>query len=663
VLSKFERNRYTDLGLEMLKSLEKNQLKNGTLYDKFDNSITPDNHYALAFFALAGCLSSTFYNTETKKAEKALEYFTHIPSSKMGHHEFNLLACLLIQEILTEGRLADLAQSSCIDLITNYSKKGPFEAGKNTAHGNNWVAIQALVLLLRYRQFKAPDDLRKADFLIDHYVLRWQLADGLFYDYPRSTSALHFTIPLSYHAKFCMVLSFCAQITGRLDIYHAVLRGLDALSKLVSPSGEGFYFGRTNNAIFGYVSALYAYETMIQHLFSCEPTEENTNRVVVYSKTADALFFYLKTMQELDGSLRLTPGSFALQKSGWDSYMHHTVYNAYASAILLMTPHMTIIEKARPNDKKTDFLRDSGFLIVRSKRNFLVINTKSQGTDLRYSSMIPLIWETNGIALIAPQPIHRSSGGFIPIVTTKNKRISPSDWHNVSVVNNDYGFAIFSEGELIDIPKFVDTKVTFLLQRFKSSKIIRSLLRNSGLIQLAKLERMWNTQLPKQRVPMSLQLYRGVVVPISGEELFIVDALKATNNKGDLRIIPPSFLALSKIADKLSVNRGKLLVKLEGCGDSNFKFEILSPETDKFNRISEVDTSKGPGTLLTPRGAFLANTDDTLHSIVWLKVYKKNQEPHCQIEVKKNTVMINEDTSPELEINTINKTFLSFTKK
>lgn len=662
ILPNFKRNRYTDLGMDVLKSLTKNQLENGTLYDKVDHSNTPDDHYAHTFFALAAYLS---YRCQNAYEEKALEYFSNIPNKKRGHHEFNLLACLLIREILTQGRLASPPQSSCFDLLTDYIKKAPFEAGENTAHGNNWVAIQALDLLLRYHQFKVPDDLQRANHLIDHYVLRWQLPDGIFYDTPRSPNAKYIKTPLTYHAKFCMVLSLYAQISNRCDVYRAVLRGLDALSKLVSPNGEGFYFGRTNNAIFGYVSALYAYETMIRYLLSSKERDKITaDRVIIYRQTADALFSYLKDMQEPEGSLRLTPGSIGLRKAGWDAYMHHTVYNAYASAILLMTPYTQVLKKDYPSDKRTFvyFLENSGFLAVKHERNFLVMNTRGQGVDPRYIGMIPLIWYVEGVDLLPSPPTHKGDFkiGFIPVIISEDRRYVPATWRNINVIKNEYGVTVFSEGVLTEFPNPLNNRTEGLFQRLKSSTTVYNFSRKIGIIQIVKLARAWNKWLYPHIVP--LKLYRGVVISNNGEEMFIVDTLKATRKIGKLRIIPPSLLISTKSISNLSAHDRELLIQLRNV-ELNIKFEILLPEIDNFDQASQLDTSKGPATLLTPSEVFLSNLEDSFHSVTWLKVYKRSQEPNCQIAVKKNRILIYEDSTLVLSINTVNRTIEVNTEK
>ncbi len=639
----YEMNRYTELGIEVLKALADNQLESGTIYDKVDGSSAPDNHYAHTFFALAACLSSKYQKGWERRAEKALEYFASIPNGKRGHHEFNLLACLLIREALNQGWLANSEQLACSDSLNDYIKKASFEAGEETPHGNNWIAIQALDLLLRYHQFGISTDLQRANHLIDHYTLKWQLADGIFYDAPRFPRAKYVQTPLTYHAKLCMILLLYAHLSDRADVYHATLRGLDALSKLVSPNGEGFYFGRSNNVIFGYASALYVYEAAIQHLvISEEKDEATTNRIRVYRRTADALFSYLKAMQNSDGSLRLTPGSIGLYKAGWDSYMHHTVYNAYASAVLLMTPYTPVLREANLSDRETSihYLGDSGFLAVKHGHNFLVLNTKGQGTDPRYTGMTPLIWYMEGEDLLPSSPTRKEDfkTGFIPIIKVDARQYVPTAWHNTRLVNNEVWVTIFSKGVLNRVFQFPSNKMKNLLECLKTSTALR---------------KVWNRWF--QTHSMLLELYRGVIISRNCDSMFIIDTVKTTKKVGKLKIAPPSLLLSAKRASNLSICGNKLILQLKNAHLS-FKFEILWPELEQLDQLSQLDTSKGPATLLTPSEVFLSTFEGSFHSVALLQVYKEGRELDYQVKTEENEILIYKDSRLLLSINTVNRT-------
>lgn len=654
-MANHERNRYTDLGADVLKALADDQLEDGTIYDEVDGSNTPDNHYAHTFFALAACLASRYQEGWKGKGEKALEYFANIPNKKKGHHEFNLLACLLIQETLKERWLASSERLACSDYLLDYVKKAPFEAGEQTPHGNNWIAIQALDSLLRYHQLGNSSDLQRANHLINHYVLKWQLSDGIFYDAPQSPDAKHVRTPLTYHAKFCMILLLYAYFSDRIDVYRAALRGLDALSKLISPNGEGFYFGRTNNAIFGYASALYAYEAAIQHIVnSKEKDEATTNRIEVYRRTADALFSYLKAMQNSDGSLRLTPGSIGLYKAGWDSYMHHTVYNAYASAVLLMTPYTPALREANLSDRETSihYLGDSGFLAVKHGHNFLVLNTKGQGTDPRYTGMTPLIWYVEEEDLL-PSSLTRKEDfktGFIPVIKVDARQYVPTAWHNARLVNNEAWVTIFSEGVLNRVFQFPSNKMKNLLQCLKTSTALRNFARKSAMIQTLKV---WNRWFQAHSIP--LELYRGVIISRNCDSMFIIDTVKTTKKVGKLKIAPPSLLLSAKRASNLSICGNKLILQLKNAHLSS-KFEILWPKIEQLDQLSQLDTSKGPATLLTPSEVFLSTFEGSFHSVALLQVYKEGRELDYQVKTEENEILIYKDSTLLLSINTVNRT-------
>ena len=201
------------------------------------------------------------------------------------------------------------------------------------------------------------------------------------------------------------------------------------------------------------MSALYAYETIIPYLLSSKERHTiNADRIITYRQTADILFSYLRAMQEPNSSLRLTPGSIGHRKAGWDTYMHHTVYNAYASALLLMTPYTLVLKKGDLSNKKNSvhYLENSGFFALKHQRNFLALNTKGQSLDPRYAGMIPLAWYVEGEDLLPSPPIRSEDykTGFIPVINIENKQYIPRYCRGVHIMNNKAGIAIFSEGVL-----------------------------------------------------------------------------------------------------------------------------------------------------------------------------------------------------------------------
>jgi hypothetical protein len=656
ILPSCEGNRYTNCGIAVLEALTKDQLKNGTIYDIIDKANTPEDHYAHTFFALASLLSCRYQSNCSGNAKKALEYFINIPAKKKGHHEFNILACLLIMKILkqeSDEENSKLSFSSFLwGLLNNYAKQNPFEAKDNTPHGNNWIAIQALSLLLRYQQFNEADDLNRSNLLLDNFLLKLQLQDGIFYDAPRSVNSEHIETPLTYHAKFCMILSLYAQISNRSDIYQAVINGLDAYSKVISPNGEGFYFGRTNNAIFGYASALYAYETMMSHLLQSKTGENITRRLQIYQQAADSLFAYLMAMQEQDGYLRLTPGASSLHKAGWDSYMHHTVYNAYASALLLMTPHAKVPRKNSPANEKfsIELLEDSGFLALKYKRSFLALNVKGQKLDYRYAGMVPLTWQVEGTDLLSSPPYGENLKlGFIPALVFEDTPYVPVKWRNTHIVNNKYGVTLFAEGMLNELSNF-------RLKHRGTSKpyaFALNLLRKTGLTSPVKSAITPRKSSFSGRLPFAL--YRGITISKKLDKLFVIDTVKKSKELPNLQVFSSSILLSSTNIRSFNFQNGGLIIHLRN-GDMAVKFKSLSPLISRFYRTSPLDTSKGPATLVTPQTVLLQDSEETFHSVALLQVAKKGQDTNYKTVSENDTITIFENSTELLSLNNVKQT-------
>jgi hypothetical protein len=323
-------NEYYLSGKKIVEYLRNNQTAKGTLFDRVDNNITPDDHYANTFYALSTIKVYNVTKDEEwlKSAIRVFDYFFDLPKTSRGHKEINNLALLLIyRELKDMINKPDYIREGKLE---KELKEMTFNVDMNSTPSNNWLATRACCHALRYYYLNSEHEKSEAEELMNR-VLSFQLEDGFFYDYPNIPYHDTYATPLTYHAKTCAMISMYCDYIHNSRTLAALMKGLLTLSKFIAPDGEAFYYGRTNNGIYGYVSAIYAYEQAAKYL-----ENENVEQSGNFRKSALLLFNHLKKWQRKDGHIPICPNTEEHLKLGWDKYMHNTVYNAYTAAFLLI---------------------------------------------------------------------------------------------------------------------------------------------------------------------------------------------------------------------------------------------------------------------------------------------------------------------------------------
>ncbi|MBD3184295.1 hypothetical protein GF312_18575 [Candidatus Poribacteria bacterium] len=384
-----------------------NQLSDGKIYDPIIEKPTPDNQYALTFFILAAMVIGD-KNQDTNlisSAEKTLKYYLKLPSRSYGCHEFNNLALIFIYERLNVFDSPEKFKSDLEKRISNFRYQAKIGSGTS----NNWFAIRAVCHLMKHKLFQSQKDRDEAEFLLKNYILKWQLKDGLFYDYPDDVNPHRYATPLTYHAKICSMLCLCYELNADDKLLEAIIKGLSVLGKFIAPDGEAFYYGRSNNAIFGYASAIFAYEKAVR--FNID--NNTAQRFLMYARR---LFDFLKQWQQPDGHICVVTNSEEKDRTGWDVYTHNVVYNAYTVALLALlseTDYQEIPKTRSENGNNIYNASEAGLLRIQNQNTFLALSTKGQSitkgsilfADLRYHGMNILTLKYKGRTVIPPPPL------------------------------------------------------------------------------------------------------------------------------------------------------------------------------------------------------------------------------------------------------------------
>lgn len=276
------------------------------LFDPVDDKPSPADHYGQLCAALAlACRGEDDWAV----GRKALQAWLALDAKRLGHLPFNRLALLLLRIVLAGRGLAA-------------SDEAMIEAGlarcrlRRRYPSNNWSLLaQTCRLIEAPAHRKAPESRRLCKLLE-----RWTTAKGGFIDFPAKPRE-HFSTPLAYHHKALYLTALACWFHDDAELAHHARRMLDWLVHCWDPAGYAGGFGRTTHGLFG-DGCLIA--SLI--LMGSEDT--------AWQQPTDALCRRLEAQRRPDGLLWLTPAGPQSGTASWDSYMHLSVYNAWAAAII-----------------------------------------------------------------------------------------------------------------------------------------------------------------------------------------------------------------------------------------------------------------------------------------------------------------------------------------
>ena len=202
---------------------------------------------------------------------------------------------------------------------------------------NNFYALKALGLLLRYGITQNVKDKADATNLIYNYLTKWQLADGFFYDSPFTSNYQSGTCHLTYHSTIWMIIVIISFLLNDIDLLIRSENAFKALESVTSPNGF-FPYGRSNNASFGHSSALLA--CTIHGLFD----REINSSIAEYRAR---MFSFIKKLQQPDGHFSISPNTLESSRVGFDKYMFVSVYGSWTLALSLLSHVIIPLKSAR----------------------------------------------------------------------------------------------------------------------------------------------------------------------------------------------------------------------------------------------------------------------------------------------------------------------------
>jgi len=412
-------------GVSLVETIESQFFSEGRLDEGRFRTHAPADHYAATCFAVA-CFRAYDLTGEERLYEagtQALGYYLDLSDDERGHAEFNSFALLEALEDAREGRYELPTSPEMLAGRVDYS------SSTTTRDGNNWLLLQALCRSKYASLFDDADERRRAERILA-FADRWRLDDGVVADEPRYRLTSPQT-PLTYHAKSSMVFGRFADRLADPGLVARTKEQLRALSRLRLPGGEALYFGRSENTIFGYASAIDA----LSHL---EAAADRSPRWSVDAKRSLVRFL----VAEFDPDRgNCQPQPFSPDERRLDSYIYDAVYVSYAAMVLLGLPAVPYVprnEAPRPDaGGACEHLPDTGLLAARGNESALGLATEGQirprsfGPDPRYAGLIPqsFVHGTEPVCPGMPVSVGERDGiPFLPVIRHDRARYVPTQW-------------------------------------------------------------------------------------------------------------------------------------------------------------------------------------------------------------------------------------------
>lgn len=303
--------------------LESMILTNGAIYDKYVKS-TLDHQYHIPWFILSSSILYAATN-ENHYEDNILRTFRYL--SILGY-EVNkrsnsfigiplILSICFINDDKIKNQVKDYINA--IEFMPPYGSKS----------ANNFHCLKMTALFLKEKILLTDLDSNELNFIenIAYKKLpEWQYNDGFFYDKPYNKNELKGIPHLTYHATITMCTILSSILLGDDKLFARGDKALRALEYLVSPAGESGAYGRSNNAIFGYSSTIFA--ITLHQYFS--QSDDYKNLRITLLKQIDQNMCY-------DGHLYIVPNKFEKKRAGFDQYMFVTVYNSWSVGLLLLS--------------------------------------------------------------------------------------------------------------------------------------------------------------------------------------------------------------------------------------------------------------------------------------------------------------------------------------
>lgn len=275
------------------------------LFDPLNAKPSPSDHYGHVCAALALACSGV---EDWKTGRVALQAWLDLDDHSIGHLPFNRLALLLLREIRGKG---DAAPED-IQLIDTGLRRCKL---RRSYPSNNWSLLAQTCRLI-----EAPEHKRaRESHRLCKQLEQWTTPKGCFIDFPKRPRK-RFSTPLAYHHKALFLTALACWFHDDPELVRHARRLCDWLVHCWDPAGYAGGFGRSTHSLFG--DGCLIAGLILLGIDGKDP------------KPIAALADRLAQQRRSDGLLWLNPAGHESGTASWDSYMHLSVYNAWAAGVI-----------------------------------------------------------------------------------------------------------------------------------------------------------------------------------------------------------------------------------------------------------------------------------------------------------------------------------------
>ncbi|AKJ93922.1 hypothetical protein TVD_00440 [Thioalkalivibrio versutus] len=387
-----------DLCLDTLAAALRTHIRPGCgLHDPVDEAPTPADHYGQTGAALALAILD---GPDSQTWRRPLEAWETLPAQQTGHAPFNRFLLNLLAEHLERSgaRASEVAHSRTLAQGCKLARRYP---------SNNWTLLARLCELQEANGKAEPRAHARLRGLLD----RWTTPSGAFVDYPaRPGTPARGATPAAYHHKALFVAVMAAEL-GEPEAWRPTIERLLRWSLYVwDGHGHAGGLGRSSHALFGDACMVASLLLLGAATDAHQDTASGRMLSGLLGRWSDQI--------RPDGFLALNPADTAISGTGWDPYMHLSVYNAWAAAIVAWARcrtnrpgrehavHLDALEAAQPAHMGTEFLRagtPSATLALVATHGQPPQAFSRDAVELRYAGGVPLhvTWQGN---VLCPAP-------------------------------------------------------------------------------------------------------------------------------------------------------------------------------------------------------------------------------------------------------------------
>lgn len=402
------------------------------LVDTLENRPSPSDHYGHLCAALALACGD---EDDWCIGRQALEAWLAFDASRLGHLPFNRLALLLLRSMLSVRGLA-AADEVLIDAGLRRC------ALHHRYPSNNWSLLAQTCRLIEAPAARKATESRRLCGLLE----RWTTPKGCFIDFPEKPGT-RISTPLAYHHKALFLTALACWFHDDANLSLHARRLLDWLVHCWDPAGYAGGFGRSTHSLFGD-------GCLIAGLILMGINDDDENQPIA------ALSHRLARQRRADGFIWLNPAGPESGTASWDSYMHLSVYNAWAAAIIGAAMHLrrtqlapTSCSATRWTAARRGLFHDeaAGLLYLRTEDGLnALISTRGQPpqlfsdqeADFRYAgASIIHLRIGNGPARVPPSVrVTRNAlaeapalAGWIPLVATAEEILALDEFETIAI--------------------------------------------------------------------------------------------------------------------------------------------------------------------------------------------------------------------------------------